>query len=263
MAPPSWATEEQLTFLHGYISIFADHTAKETQSKFWPRLNEDWFSRWPELDVLIKDGRLPPQARGVDPDGPEDADAINPRYQLTPEECELYGAAIEKRKQRLQNWIHNNTRKMAGTSKISNTRVNTSALGLLNPRKRQRVHQEQEVYHSLYKDKLEKLVKEAMAEQLPEIPHGTNGSDEDKSDNDSGGDDSTKDKRTEPRSIQKLRALRMKIRREVRAEAWANETEEVRCQVKKAIMREREEIGEINGEEGKVGLERSPASREL
>jgi len=54
------ATSEQLTFLRSYVPIFADYTAKETQSKFWPRLSEDWFSRWSELDVLIKDGHLPP-----------------------------------------------------------------------------------------------------------------------------------------------------------------------------------------------------------
>jgi len=99
MAPSSWATSEQLKFLHSYIPIFVDYTAKETQSKFWPRLSEDWFSRWPELDVLIKDGQLPPQAGTSDPDGPEDQDAVNPKYQLTKEERELYGAAIQTRKQ--------------------------------------------------------------------------------------------------------------------------------------------------------------------
>lgn len=152
---------------------------------------------------------------------------------------------------------------MAGASKMSKTRVNTSALGLLNPPKRQHTHQEQEVYHSLYKDKLEKLVKEALDERLPELQDIPNGSeDEHESDNNSEGDDSTKNKRVEPRSVKKIRALRMQVRCEVRAKAWANETEEVRRQVKEEIMHEREELGEINGEEGKVGLERSPASRE-
>ena len=98
MALPNWATEEQLAFLCSYISVFADYTAKKSQSKFWPRLSEDWFSRWPVLDVLIKDGHLPPEARAVDPDAPEDVDAINPKYQLTQEERDLYGGAIKTRK---------------------------------------------------------------------------------------------------------------------------------------------------------------------
>ena len=99
MAPPNWATSEQLKFLQSYIPIFVDYTVKETQSKFWPRLNEDWFSCWPELDALIKDRQLPPQAGTSDPDAPEDPNAANPRYQLTKEERELYGAAIQTHKQ--------------------------------------------------------------------------------------------------------------------------------------------------------------------
>jgi len=98
MAPPNWATAEQLKFLRGYMPIFVDYTAKENQSKFWPRLNEDWFSRWPELDVLIKDGKLPPEACS-DPDTPGDPGGENLRYQMTSEERELYGTAIKARKQ--------------------------------------------------------------------------------------------------------------------------------------------------------------------
>jgi len=141
-------------------------------------------------------------------------------------------------------------------------------LGFLNPQKRQRVHQEQEVYHRLYKDKLENLVKEALAERLPElqnVPEGCDDEDDSESDGDDNGnrDVSSKGKATEANSLKKIRVLRMKIRREVRAEAWANESAEVRRQVKEEIRREKEGIAETNGKEGKVGLERSPESREL
>src|SRR6267378_3840972 len=88
MAPPHWATSKQLIFLRGYIPIFIKYTVKENQSKFWPRLNEDWFSRWPELDVLIKDGRLPPQA--ANRDTPDDSATVT-KYKLTNEEREIYG----------------------------------------------------------------------------------------------------------------------------------------------------------------------------
>jgi len=158
--------------------------------------------------------------------------------------------------------MRNNNRKVAGTSKVSQTRVTTSALGLLNPRKRQRFHQEQEVYHRLYKDKLETLVKEALAERLPELQNIPNGS-EGEDNSDASGNESSKGKGIEANSLKTIRKLRMKIRREVRANAWENETVEVRHQVKKEIMREREEVAEIKGEESKVGLERSPESWEL
>jgi hypothetical protein len=117
------------------------------------------------------------------------------------------------------------------------------------------MHQEQEVYHRLYKDKVEKLVKDAIAEQLSELQTvSTSSEDEDKSDGD--GEDSSKS------NMRKVRVLHMKIRCEVRAEAWANESAEVRQQVKEEIMREREEVAEINNED-KIGLERSAESREL
>jgi len=95
MAPPNWVTSKQLEFLHSYVPIFIEHKEKETQSKFWPCLSKDWFSCWPELDRLIKDGKLPPQASAGDHDAPDDADATNTRYRLTIEERELYGEAIK------------------------------------------------------------------------------------------------------------------------------------------------------------------------
>lgn len=99
MASPNWATSEQLKFLHNYIPIFIDYTAKEKQLKFWACLGEDWFSLWPELNTLIKDHKLPPQATISNSDMPEDPDTAIPRYQLTEEECELYRAAIQICKQ--------------------------------------------------------------------------------------------------------------------------------------------------------------------
>src|SRR5437899_2644437 len=99
MAPPNWANNEQLKFLRDYIPTFIDYAANDKQSKFWARLNEDWFSRWPELDVLIKDGKLPPEASTSDPDVLDDHGGENIRYKLTNEERELYGAAIQARKQ--------------------------------------------------------------------------------------------------------------------------------------------------------------------
>ena len=97
MAPPNWATSEQLKFLRDYVPTFVDYSAKENQSKFWPRLSKDWFSRWPELDGLIKDGKLLPQCSAADPDAPDDCNATNPKYRLSNEEREIYGAAINTR----------------------------------------------------------------------------------------------------------------------------------------------------------------------
>ena len=140
---------------------------------------------------------------------------------MTIKEREFYGAAINTRKQvsvpvlsedhthqqifcqQLKNWIRNNNWKAAGASKLTQTRVSTSTLGLLNPQKRQRMHQEQEVYHRLYKDKLENLVKEALAEQLPELQNVPEGSDDD-SESDGSGDEVSKSKATTANSLKKI-----------------------------------------------------------
>ena len=62
-------------------------------------MNQDWFSHWPELNDLIKDGKLPREASTSDPDVPGDHNGESPRYKPMNDECELYGAAIQARKQ--------------------------------------------------------------------------------------------------------------------------------------------------------------------
>ena len=119
-------------------------------------------------------------------------------------------------------------------------------------------------HHHLYKEKLENLVKIALADRLPELQNiPTSTDDENDSDDGSDGQDTSKGKGVETSSLKKIRVLHMKIRRKVRAEAWTNETAEVWHEVKEAMIREREGVSEIKGDEDKVGLDRSPESREL
>ena len=74
------------------------------------------------------------------------------------------------------------------------------------------MHQEQEVYHHLYREKLENLVKVALADRLPElqnVPTGTD--DENGSDDGSDSQNMAKGKSPESKSLKKIQALRMKI----------------------------------------------------
>ena len=120
---------------------------------------------------------------------------------------------------------------MARASKVTKMCAIVPGMGLLNPWKCQCMHQEQEVYHHLYKDK---LAKDTLEKRLPELQDVLNGSEgEEESDGDSSDENSPKDKHMEPSSVKKLRALHMKIRCEVCADAWANKTEEVQCHIKK------------------------------
>ena len=117
---------------------------------------------------------------------------------------------------------------MAGASKVSKMCITTPTLGLINPQKRQHMHQKQEVYHHLYREKLENLVKVALTDRLPELQNvPTSADDENNSDDGSDGQNTAKGKSTEASSLKKIRVLCMKIRCEVRTEAWVNETAEV------------------------------------
>jgi hypothetical protein len=99
-------------------------------------------------------------------------------------------------------------------------------MGLLNPWKCQRLHQEEEVYHRLYKEKLEALEKAALAERLPDRQNILNGSEDDNESDGNGDSDGDNNANvlskgkpsTEASSVKSIRALRMKIRREVRAD---------------------------------------------
>lgn len=81
--------------------------------------------------------------------------------------------------------MRNTSRKLAGVSKVSKPRVSTATLGLLNPRKRQHMRQEQEVYHHLYREKLENLVKVALADRVPGLQNIPTSTDDENDSNDS------------------------------------------------------------------------------
>src|SRR5271168_3398376 len=100
-----------------------------------------------------------------------------------------------------------------GKAKSSNSRQG-SLLPASQPNKPQRCHQEIEVYHRLYKEKITRLTKEALAENpMPADDVTTGGTDEQHqgSDDDGSDDPSTKNKTKSTNN----KAHCMKIKREV------------------------------------------------
>lgn len=50
----SWTTEEQATFLTGYVEQYMDAQAnKEISSAFWPRIFREWFAKYPEKNDVF------------------------------------------------------------------------------------------------------------------------------------------------------------------------------------------------------------------
>jgi hypothetical protein len=133
--------------------------------------------------------------------------------------------------------------------------------------KRQRCHQEVEVYHRLYKDKINQLTNEALAESPmdTDTDESTSDSDED-SDSDSDRDSDKASRKDGSKSTQELKAYRMKIKRGVLAKAWAGETSEVKEEIHHILEKEKKE--KINLDKAlicdeKSGLDRSPEQRQM
>src|ERR1700722_9722188 len=70
-----WASEEQSNFLKEWLEKYITVQKKGQFDKFWPKLDEAWFERYPERTTLF----------GV-------------VENLTPEEENQLGTAIQKRK---------------------------------------------------------------------------------------------------------------------------------------------------------------------
>ena len=83
MAPPSWTTAEEVTWLQAKIGNYLTHKAEKTLWKFWPQMQEGWFRAFPEESRL----NLP----GLTPEG----DAPH----LTPEQSSELTSALTIRKE--------------------------------------------------------------------------------------------------------------------------------------------------------------------
>src|SRR5271155_4756956 len=163
--------------------------------------------------------------------------------------------------------MRNHRRKVGGTlgtTKISNSR-RVSNLPIFLPIKRQRCHQEVEVYHRLYKDKINQLTGKALAESpiIADTDESTSDSNEEGSASDKA---SRKHRSKLTKDGQRLKAYRMKIKWEVLAKAWAGETPEVKEEIHRILEKEKEE--KINSDKAlisneKSGLDRPPEKRQM
>jgi hypothetical protein len=82
MAPKSWATDEQLAWLHdGFVADYLRRQAEKKLHLFWGPLHHRWFQAFPEHTALGLP--LPDDEHG---------------RELTDEDAVLLGAAIQSRK---------------------------------------------------------------------------------------------------------------------------------------------------------------------
>ncbi|KAG6849150.1 hypothetical protein H0H93_010906 [Arthromyces matolae] len=247
MAPKSWATIEQDTYLNNHLSGFvnAKLTKKDSGSskkltRYTKEVIKGFFANWPEETALVHDGHLPQSV--VD----------TPRSQWTPVEQKIMADAVKKRKEQITNWLRNHSTDAVGMKATGSRSSNVVLASLIKPPKRHRLHKAEEKYQTMfYTDKLRALV------QAEWDKHGIKAdAEEDETEEQEDKDESS----GAPSSS--VRSLKMTLQRRVVAAAWNAEVPQVKDAVFRAMEEEKAEM--IRSlDMSKEGLDRDPEQREL
>ncbi|RDB20647.1 hypothetical protein Hypma_012247 [Hypsizygus marmoreus] len=272
MAPQRWTTPEQFEFLSSKFPVYMGNVANHTQPLFFPGLFEEWFSKWPEVDALIAAGKFPAEASELhDASFTMDSEqkktlktAIKERKKVSAFEYETSSHKMNRHSQRIQSWMRNFKKKKTNDAPAA------SLLTMLQTGKRRRCRQEEELYESVYKEKVNTLIKEEL-ERNPEPPAKDDGDGSSSSDSDQGSDvsDSSDDESGKAQKNLRHRAgkgkkklsWKMRVRRRVRKQAWKDESEDVKREIKDMVEKEPERIA-ASAKEEKRGLERPGEQRQ-
>lgn len=71
MAPKTWASDPQHTYLNRKLEVYLQLQANKKGSRsdkkltrFFDELFSEWFLNWPEVDACVLEGKLPAVASG-------------------------------------------------------------------------------------------------------------------------------------------------------------------------------------------------------
>ncbi|KAJ7740985.1 hypothetical protein B0H14DRAFT_3515403 [Mycena olivaceomarginata] len=134
MAPQEWGTPSQREYLHKMLEKYRDARASDKENaleRFWLKLDEGWFTRYPVEDDL-----------GITVDGP----GAEP---LTADQLNLIGQATKKMKKRLRTWMH--WRKSKSRAVVNKR---SALFEILKRKKKTRPLRALEVYQKLYRAKI-------------------------------------------------------------------------------------------------------------
>ncbi|KAG6819540.1 hypothetical protein H0H93_010892 [Arthromyces matolae] len=245
MAPKSWATTEQYTFLTKHLTGFVEAKLKKKDSRSTKQLTrytneviKEFFANWPEETALVHNGLLPQSV--VD----------TPRSQWTPVEQKIVADAVAKRQKKISNWLRNRFQDAVGMKATKSRSSNVVLASLIKPAKRQRLHKADEKYQQMFYDSKLRALVQAEWERNGIT---ANAEDNDTEEQEGDGDESSKSS---------VRSLKMTLRRKVVADTWKSETPEVRLAVFTALQEEKAEMIR-SMDMSKEGLDRDPEQREL
>lgn len=185
----------------------------------------------------------------------------------------------------LKTWFRNTSKKAIG---VQGTRTSHGGMlgSVVRTGKRGRVHKPEEIYQSMFKEKIDALMKVEKAKYYSGQGDGSgseNPDSLDKGDDKRGSDDSDTDDNEDvdgegqgrtpsgghkekgkavDKGSKQFKSWQMSTRRRVVREAWEAEPDEVKDLVNKKVELEKRKLAELNDDE-KEGLERTPEQRQL
>ncbi|KAJ7114689.1 hypothetical protein C8R44DRAFT_880775 [Mycena epipterygia] len=244
MAPKKKFPVDQQAFIELWMPEYLLKRAGGKSDEFWIKMKKAFFSEWPEEACL----GLPVQQ--IDPD--ENAE---PPRRLTEGEKERLDDAIETRVGQLKNSFRNAYAKIRGQKGgVGKSALSLAALLFKARPKMRRRHQVLELYHKLFKAKVQAALKKTEYDQLNEAAECR--------DNDGvwvdDEDDELKMKR-----VTNARSQRMKIVRRVVRELWEEESEVLKQEIRESVKKEVVVPEKVEAAEGEEAVERTPEEYQM
>ncbi|KAJ6453902.1 hypothetical protein C8R45DRAFT_1112167 [Mycena sanguinolenta] len=214
MAPKSWATDEQQAFLHPWVSDFVRKQAEKKLPAFFGTLYPLWFPKFPEHVLLGLPLSTDPNAR-----------------QLTDDEKSTLGAAIRKRKQRLETWFRYQRKKISNGNAVASAREEAlvDVMFDMKDKPKKRAPQAVEVFQRRNRETIQKALVAAGYDKISEP-----GDDKDDWTDESDGSEAAQTK--------SLKSVRMRTRTRVVAELWKDASEAERAAVLVDLEKEKEQM---------------------
>ncbi|KAJ7077658.1 hypothetical protein B0H15DRAFT_954951 [Mycena belliarum] len=227
MAPKPWATAAQRAFLELQMPDYIRRQAQKKLHLFWGSMEEAWFARYPEQEVL----GLPLAC---------DTTAAP----LTDVQRAVLGEAIEGRKAQLASWYRRERKKIrqggGGGSKSKKISPLMKAFAKKTSSAGRRAPQPKEVFQKLHKDEIRAELSQRGHDAMNEAVRVQ-------------GRETEETLEEQEVAVKMSRSERMRLRTQVVAEMWKNASEERLEEVRERVSLEKRKLEEERRKERESG----------
>ncbi|KAG6808499.1 hypothetical protein H0H92_003955, partial [Tricholoma furcatifolium] len=261
-----WTTDQQFKFLNGHIAGYLEEKAKKQESHSTKNLTQyianvikEFRVKWPEVEYLVANNRLPESALTTNKRAWPDADR------------DVLKSANADREKASVYLIQKTGRSAAGLQGARRQSTNPMLVSMLRPQKRNRMNKPTEMYGKMYPERVRALMAPKILQYAAEHPELDKDylkkydlelepeNDEEKGERSEASDD--EDANDEKKKVIKaFNAWAFTTWMKTSTEAWKSESAETQALVLEAIAKERAELSAMLSVE-KEALEREPEKR--